>query len=438
MLYKSFATNSGYFRSNGETVPIAVDYSELGGGAALNFNIIPATKFQDPVNPSQQWKATVYSWNSSQGSAPPTNFWEGDINNPNAIGEINLGSNTRSDGKKGINANWGTGAPNGDGNRLPHDFFAMRAYTQANFDGSSYKFRVEGDDGFQLLARSQSTGQLFNITAPNQWTQSYSAQEINYQLPPGQYDMYFNQYEGGGDARFDLSWEKMGNPKLDIQLVYPYGGFTQSQRNIFEQAAQNWEKVITKDKVPDGVLKIAITQGSTRMEGGNFAGIGAETYPADYEPPNIRYDWTTNPNLDGHNRTNFNSAYINTYSNNQLMRLIMHEMGHALGLNEAQNDQTLFDTRGDSLMDWRVPAQGGQDMTITEGMNKKLGKDSGLKTCSSNACLARVLGQNKGFCLSWLIVNKQRKMTVFGGLLRIEIDLVSSSISKVFAQQGVQ
>ena len=66
------------------------------------------------------------------------------------------------------------------------------------------------------------------------------------------------------------------------------------------------------------------------------------------------------------------------------------------------------------------------------------GKDSGLKTCSSNACLARVLGQNKGFCLSWLIVNKQRKMTVFGGLLRIEIDLVSSSISKVFAQQGVQ
>ena len=65
-------------------------------------------------------------------------------------------------------------------------------------------------------------------------------------------------------------------------------------------------------------------------------------------------------------------------------------------------------------------------------------KDSGLKTCSSNACLARVLGQNKGFCLSWLIVNKQRKMTVFGSLLRIEIDLVSSSISKVFAQQGVQ
>ena len=371
--YKSFATNSGYFRSNGETVPIAVDYSELGGGAALNFNIIPATKFQDSVNPSQQWKATVYSWNSSQGSAPPTNFWEGDINNPNAIGVINLGSNTRSDGKKGINANWGTGAPNGDGNRLPHDFFAMRAYTQANFDGSSYKFRVEGDDGFQLLARNQSTGQWFNITSPNQWTQSYSAKEINYQLPAGQYDMHFHQYEGGGDARFDLSWEKMDNPDIDIQLVYPYGGFTNSQKAIFEQAAQNWESVITKDKVPSGILKIAITQGSTSMAGGNWVrGIGAETYAADYEPPNTRYDWTTNPNIDGHNRTNFNSAYINTYSNNQLMRLTMHEMGHAVGLNEAQNDGSLYDTQRNSLMDLRIPAQGGQDMTITEGMNKKL------------------------------------------------------------------
>ena len=80
----------------------------------------------------------------------------------------------------------------------------------------------------------------------------------------------------------------------------------------------------------------------------------------------------------------------------------------------------------------------GNDVCIHAFTYIFAGKDSGLKTCSSNACLARVLGQNKGFCLSWLIVNKQRKMTVFGGLLRIEIDLVSSSISKVFAQQGVQ
>ena len=54
----------------------------------------------------------------------------------------------------------------------------------------------------------------------------------------------------------------------------------------------------------------------------------------------------------------------------------MHEMGHALGLNEANReangDPSLYDTAGDSLMDLRIPAQGGQDMKITEGMNKKL------------------------------------------------------------------
>jgi PA14 domain len=330
--YKSFAPNSGYFRSNGETVPIAVDYSELGGGAALNFNIIPVTtKFQDAVNLSQQWKATVYSWNSSQGSAPPTNFWEGDINNPNAIGVINLGSNTRSDNKKGINAKWGTGAPNGDGNRLPHDFFAMRAYTQANFDGSSYKFRVEGDDGFQLLAINKSTGQRYDITPANQWTQSYSAKEFTTsQLPAGQYDMYFNQYEGSGEARFDLSWEKMGNPKLDIQLSYPKGGFTQSDINQIEKAAQNWERIITKDKDSSGVLKISIVKAptdvayyvaQTNQESAynsrtNFSGPGVDINGVDYHN-NIRF----NPN-----------HFSRMVNNNSLVLLTMHEIGHTLGL----------------------------------------------------------------------------------------------------------
>ena len=85
-----------------------------------------------------------------------------------------------------------------------------------------------------------------------------------------------------------------------------------------------------------------------------------------------------------------------------------------------------------------LTVNGKAELVVQDVESYQKRKDSGLKTCSSNACLARVLGQNKGFCLSWLIVNKQRKMTVFGGLLRIEIDLVSSSISKVFAQQGVQ
>jgi len=100
----------------------------------------------------------------------------------------------------------------------------------------------------------------------------------------------------------------------------------------------------------------------------------------------------------------------------------------------------------EDICDWLPPKLysliAAWDSTFHLPINKQApviqSKDSGLKTCGSNACLARVLGQNKGFCLSWLIVNKRGEVTVFRGLLRIEIDLVSSSISKVFAQEGVQ
>ncbi|MBS0014899.1 MAG: pre-peptidase C-terminal domain-containing protein [Arthrospira sp. SH-MAG29] len=205
-----FVTNSGYFRSNGGNVPVTVEYYERSGAAAINFSITRATKFQDRVNESREWKATVHSWNGSQSSAPPTNFWLGDLNNANAIGVINLGSNTRTDGKKGINVDWGSGAPNGDGNRLPHDNFAMRAYTWADFDGTPHKFRVRGDDGFQLLAHNQATGQWYNITPANQWSQAYGTHsEITYTLPRGRYDMHFHHYEARGNAYLDLSWEKV-------------------------------------------------------------------------------------------------------------------------------------------------------------------------------------------------------------------------------------
>ncbi len=261
-----------------------------------------------------------------------------------------------------INYDWGTGGP---GNGVNNDYFSARWTGSFNFDGGDYTFKQSVDDGMKVWVDNN----LIHDTWNGRNAVDYS---VFRNMTPGQHTVKVEYKEWTGAALAKVSWEKRGNPAIDIQLVYPYGGFTQSQRNIFEQAAQNWESVITKDKVPDGVLKIAITQGSTSMAGINFAGIGAETYPADYEPPNTRYDWTTNPNIDGHNRTNFNSAYINTYSNNQLMRLTMHEMGHALGLNEAQNDPTLYDTAKDSLMDWRIPAQGGQDMKITEGMNKRL------------------------------------------------------------------
>lgn len=171
------------------------------------------------------------------------------------------------------------------------------------------------------------------------------------------------------------------NPDIDIQLSYPNGGFTQSQMNIFEQAATNWKSVITKDKVPNGVLKIAITQGSKGILGSNWgSGIAAESWMDNFS--NYRNDNTTNlfngrqisgNNFDGDNRIHFNPAVVTPqYPRNHLVRLTMHEIGHTLGLNEAQVDATLYNTSRDSLMDLNAPANGGQDMTITEGMNKRL------------------------------------------------------------------
>jgi murein DD-endopeptidase MepM/ murein hydrolase activator NlpD len=187
---------------------IKVEYREITGLAVAkaSWQKIPNV-FKDPVNELQQWKTDVYRW--SGGDKPSIEFYGAGLdNNSNAIGQINLGSNTRSDGKKGIIADWRSGAPNND-SRLPIDNFAIRAYTVADFDGSPYKFRVRADDGYMIFAKNQVSGQFYSIS-PNQWAQDYGAQrEYTSTLPAGRYDLHFQQYEGGGDAYIDLSWDKI-------------------------------------------------------------------------------------------------------------------------------------------------------------------------------------------------------------------------------------
>ncbi|MEZ2277288.1 MAG: matrixin family metalloprotease [Microcoleus sp.] len=120
------------------------------------------------------------------------------------------------------------------------------------------------------------------------------------------------------------------NPDIDIQLSYPKGGFSQPEMNQMEKAAQNWERIITKDKDSSGVLKISVVKSPTadsrwfadsyrdsaRNYRTNFPGSDVDINGVDYQN-NIRL----NP-----------SRFSKIVNDNSLVRLAMHEIGHTLGL----------------------------------------------------------------------------------------------------------
>lgn len=207
---------SGYFRSAGGYYPIAVEYKEIGGLANLNVGIAPAQKIHESA-PWGQWNAQIFHTNGT----PPVDFYK---DSGNEIGSINLGSNVRSDGKWGLNPqNWGQGAPKGDNKRLPHDWFAIRAYTQYNFEaGKTYKATIRSDDGYQLLAKNHATGEWIYFTPQNQWQlDAYGPKEITFTVPQsGGYDLHFHMFDWGSDSYFDLSLEQVNNYAPASNITY--------------------------------------------------------------------------------------------------------------------------------------------------------------------------------------------------------------------------
>jgi uncharacterized protein YjdB len=125
-----------------------------------------------------------------------------------------------------------------------------------------------------------------------------------------------------------------GKPDIDIQLSYPRGGFTPSEINQMEKAAQNWERIITKDKDSSGVLKISVLKelpSNPTFVAQTIQDIGVnfrKNQSRNYSGQNIDIN-----GVDYDNQIRFNPNTFSRMVNDKLLvRLTMHEIGHTLGL----------------------------------------------------------------------------------------------------------
>lgn len=184
-------------------------YHEQAGNAKVDFNLEEVTFFTEPVEEREEWTANFFWFDRQLGNTPPADFQATLGGITDEIGVVNLGANTRNDSYEGIYFDWQTNSPNND-LRLPDNNFIIDASTDAYFQaGRIYQTQVQGDDGFQLLARNQDSNEWVYITPEKQWQQAYGdAEFIQFTVPEsGWYDFHFYYYEERGNAIFDLAWK---------------------------------------------------------------------------------------------------------------------------------------------------------------------------------------------------------------------------------------
>jgi PA14 domain/Bacterial pre-peptidase C-terminal domain/Matrixin len=319
---------------------VKVEYREDGGLATAKVNWFK--EINESRNNSSEWQATVFTWDG--GSSPSTRFYE---DSSKSVASVNLGSNNRSDGKKGLNADWGLGSVKGYSG-LPVDNYAIRAYTTEHFNGT-YQFTIRADDGYQLFAKNTRTGVFTDITSnvATSWQTAYGAYATHsITLPDGDYDLHFQMFEGGGNAYIDLSWNKIANPDIDFQVFDQYNAFNSFQRQAFGVAISNWDNVITNDKDVRGTFNIVMTQSTNNIDGVSYANTYTLAEVAEIDSSvNSRTNYSGGRvDLDGidyDNRINWNSYRINSQSFADLVGIMMHEIGHTLGLYHEDNNSLM-------------------------------------------------------------------------------------------------
>lgn len=259
----------------------------------------------------------------------------------------------------------------GGGHDPAYGFNPTTQLTEANTDGkylvygkSDYNDDLVADQGkvFVLSYTDRQAGSTQRLT-PNQYAQGGQPSGLNFLGSE-------SDYLGGAQltkARFGQDYYEAdtGNPDIEIQAYTPFGFFSQDQRSAIDTAIANWEHLIVGDKDDSGVLKLAFTHTAQRFDGSSWGWVWGEAYldvvvgeriDRDYDVVDIGGDF--------HNRVNYNSVKLGQLSSNQLIRLTMHEIGHALGLDEAQEDALLG---LDSVMD-----KHGLDPKVTEGVFQRL------------------------------------------------------------------